>query len=72
MAAADPRATYLKQGREWLQRLELPDDERATIASGMRKADFLARELTQLDREIARHAVNNAEIRRLMTIPGLM
>src|ERR687894_2829959 len=31
----------------------------------------LARELAQIDREIARYAVGRAEIRRLMTIPGI-
>ncbi len=65
------RDILAKKGREWLQSLELPADERATIASCMREADFLARELAQVDHEIARYAVNNAEIRRLMTIPGI-
>jgi hypothetical protein len=39
--------------------------------SCLREADFLARELAQIDREIARYAVGCAEIRRLMTIPGI-
>ena len=60
-----------KKGREWLQSLELPADERATIVSCLREADFLARELAQVDREIARYAIGCAEIRRLMTIPGV-
>ena len=46
-------------------------DERATIGSCIREADFLARELAQVDREIARYAVGRTEIRRLMTIPGV-
>ena len=66
--ARDIRA---KKGREWLTSLELPADERATILSCMREADFLARELKQVDREIARYVVGNPEIRRLMTIPGI-
>ena len=37
----------------------------------MREADFLARELQIVDGEIARYAVGCAEIRRLMTIPGI-
>jgi transposase len=65
------RDILAKQGREWLQSLELPDDERATILSCIREADFLTRELAIVDREIARYAVTNAEIRRLMTIPGI-
>lgn len=65
------RDILAKKGREWLQSLELPDDERATIASCMREADFLARELAIVDREIACYAVGCPEIRRLMTIPGI-
>jgi transposase len=59
------------KGREWLQSLQLADDERQTILSCMREADFLARELAQVDREIACYAVGCPEIRRLMTIPGV-
>jgi transposase len=65
------RDILAKKGREWLTSLKLPADERATILSCMREADFLARELAQVDREIARYAVGCAEIRRLMTIPGV-
>jgi transposase len=65
------RDILAKKGREWLQSLELPADERATILSCMREADFLARELQIVDREIARYAVTNQDIRRLMTIPGI-
>ena len=36
------RDILAKQGREWLQGLQLPDDERATILSCIREADFLA------------------------------
>jgi hypothetical protein len=43
------RRRQLVRGRDWLQSLELPDDERATILSCMREADFLARELAQVD-----------------------
>ncbi|MCA1680034.1 MAG: transposase [Actinobacteria bacterium] len=60
-----------RKGRDWLQALKLPADERATILSCIREADFLAREIAVVDREIARYAVGNAEIRRLMTIPGV-
>jgi transposase len=51
------RDILAKKGGDWLQGLQLPDDERATILSCMREADFLARELAQVDREIARYAV---------------
>jgi transposase len=65
------RDILAKKGREWLQSLQLAADERATILSCMREADFLARELAQVDREIARYAVANAKIRRQMTIAGI-
>jgi transposase len=65
------RDILAKAGREWLQSLQLPADERATIASCIREADVLARELAQVDREIARYAIGCPEIRRLMTIPGI-
>jgi transposase len=64
------RDILARKGRDWLQALKLPADERATILSCMREADFLAREITVVDREIA-HGVGSAEIRRLMTIPGV-
>ena len=38
------RDILARKGREWLQSLELPADERQTILSCMREADFLARE----------------------------
>ncbi len=41
------------------------------VDSCLREADFLTRELACVDREIARYAVGCAEIRRLMTIPGV-
>jgi transposase len=65
------RGVLAKKGREWLAALQLPADERAMVLSCLREADFLARELAQVDREIARYAVGCAEIRRLMTIPGV-
>jgi transposase len=65
------RGVLAKKGRQWLTELALPADEHATVLSCLREADFLARELVQVDRDIARYAVTNSEIRRLMTIPGV-
>ncbi len=67
-----PRSdTFSKKGREWLAGLELPTDERETLEGCLREADFLSGEVAVVDREIARYAVGSAEIRRLMTIPGV-
>src|SRR5215212_8274945 len=50
------------RGRAWLQALTLPADERETVAGCLRQVDFLDREIEALER---------AEIRRLMSVPGV-
>jgi transposase len=40
-------------GRRWLAELDLPDDERETIAGCLRHVDFLDGEVSALDRAIA-------------------
>jgi transposase len=63
--------TFGKKGRAWLATLELPADEREMVDSCLREADFLTGEIARVDREIARYALGCAQIRRLMTIPGV-
>ena len=58
-------------GRRWLRELELPEEERETIAGGLRHVDFLTGEITELEAIIAREALDSAEVRRLMTVPGV-
>ena len=58
-------------GRAWLAELELPDDERDTITGCLRHIDFLNSEISELERAIAREALASAEVRRLMTVPGV-
>jgi transposase len=60
-----------KQGRAWLAELELPLDERLTLDAALRQLDFLGEELRAVDRLVAEHALDNADVRRLMTIPGV-
>jgi transposase len=60
-----------KSGRRWLAELELPFDERLTVDGCLRQIDFLAEEIVELDRELARQALDSPEIRRLMTVPGV-
>jgi transposase len=60
-----------KAGRVWLERVELPLDERQTLEGCLRQLDFLARELAIVDRAIAEAALASSEIQRLMTIPGV-
>ena len=59
------------RGRRWLAELELPEDERDTIAGCLRHVDFLDAEVAALDRAIAREALQSREVLRLMTVPGV-
>jgi transposase len=59
------------EGRRWLEGLELPGEERETVDSALRQVDFLEAEITAADRVIATDALASAEIRRLMTVPGV-
>jgi transposase len=58
-------------GRRWLAKLELPEDERETVAGCLRHVDFLDREVNALDQVIAREALRSPEVLRLMTVPGV-
>jgi transposase len=60
-----------KQGRVWLSSLHLPLDERLTLDGCLRQIDFLDGELRALEAALAEHALASAEIRRLMTVPGV-
>lgn len=60
-----------KRGRRWLAQLELPADEHDTLAACLRQIDFLNSELARVDEHLAKHALASAEIKRLMTIPGI-
>jgi transposase len=60
-----------KRGRAWLAELELPGDERQTVDGCLRQIDFLDSEIAILERAIAEHALASAEIKRLMTVPGV-
>jgi transposase len=59
------------RGREWLAALELPADERETVAGALRQVDFLDEEIEALERGLARMALDCEEIRRLMSVPGV-
>ncbi len=59
------------EGRRWLADLELAEEERETVDSAMRQIEFLDSEIAAVERLIARAALGSAEIRRLMTVPGV-
>jgi transposase len=60
-----------KRGRGWLASLALPADERATVDGCLREIDFLSEEVAAIEREPAGLALGSAELRRLMTVPGV-
>lgn len=58
-------------GRDWLAGLDLPIEERETVDAGMRQIEFLEQEIADVERLIASAALESAEIKRLMTVPGV-
>jgi transposase len=60
-----------KSGRVWLSGIELPDDERQTLNGCLRQIDFRNEEIAILEREIAKHALDAPDVKRLMTVPGV-
>ena len=59
------------KGRRWLSELDLPLEESETIEACMRHIEFLDSEIATVERHIAAQALDSAEIRRLMTVPGV-
>jgi transposase len=58
-------------GRQWLAAQALPEDERDTINGALRQIDFLTEEVTKIEHDLARHAIDCLQARRLMTVPGV-
>ena len=59
------------KGRKWLAELDLPLEESETIEVRTRHIEFLDREVVTVERQIATEALRSAEIKRLMTVPGV-
>jgi len=59
------------KGRRWLRELEFPVEESETVDGCLRHIEFLDREIAEVERLIATQALDSAEIRRLMTVPGV-
>ena len=59
------------RGRAWLAAQDLPADERAAVERHMREYDRLGEDLRVVERELAREALADANVKRLMTIPGV-
>ena len=59
------------RGRSWLMAQHLPADERDAMERHVREYDRLGNDLWVVERELARDALADADIKRLMTIPGI-
>ncbi|MCW3477928.1 IS110 family RNA-guided transposase [Limobrevibacterium gyesilva] len=58
-------------GRRWLDGQLLPDDECAAIARHLRELDRLGQDLTALDIDVARAAIDDPSVKRLLSITGV-
>jgi transposase len=59
------------KGRKWLSELQLPLEESETVSAAMRQIEFFDSEISEIERLIAGAAVDSAEIKRLMSVPGV-
>jgi transposase len=59
------------QGRKWMAGQTLPDDELVLVEACLRNIDFLDGEVGLIDKSLAGQALASAEMRRLMTLPGV-
>jgi len=59
------------KGRCWLADQSLPADEEFAVEALLRQLDFHGQELRIIDAALGRIAIDSAEVKRLMTIPGV-
>jgi transposase len=62
---------FSKVGRDWLAGQWLPEDEREAVQRYISELDRLGEELKGLERDIAQRALDDAVVKRLMTVPGI-
>lgn len=60
-----------RSGRAWLAQQVLPEDERLAVERHTRTLDRLLEDLRVVEGDIARHALDDEAVQRLMTIPGI-
>jgi transposase len=60
-----------KAGRRWLEGVELPAAERESVDSAIRQIAFCEAEIAAIEKVVASEALASAEIRRLMSVPGV-
>ena len=59
------------KGRSWLSEQIVPEDERLAIDRHLREFDRLGDDLRVIERDLARSALEDEGVKRLMTIPGV-
>ena len=59
------------KGRSWLSEQIVPEDERLAIDRHLREFDRLGEDLQVIERDLARSALADEGVKRLMTIPGV-
>jgi transposase len=59
------------KGRAWLVEQAVPEDERLAIERHLREFDRLGEDLKVIERDLARSALAEEGVKRLMTIPGV-
>src|SRR5688572_26607297 len=59
------------RGRSWLVEQVVPEDERLAIERHLREFDRLGEDLKVIERDLARSALADEGVKRLMTIPGV-
>ncbi|RVD67506.1 IS110 family transposase, partial [Mesorhizobium sp. M4A.F.Ca.ET.029.04.2.1] len=59
------------KGRSWLSEQVVPQDERLAIDRHLREFDRLGEDLQVIERDLARSALEDEGVKRLMTIPGI-
>ncbi|MGG5890657.1 IS110 family transposase [Falsiroseomonas sp. HC035] len=59
------------RGWNWLLAQHLPPDEREAVERHLREYDRLGEDLKVVERELARDALADGSVKRLMTIPGI-
>jgi transposase len=72
LAPPCPHADLLgPKGRAWLLAQPLPPGEAEAVARHLREHDRLSEDLRAVERELARDALANADVKRLVTVPGI-
>jgi len=66
-----PARLFNAEGLQWLGNLELDAQARMLVDSDLRQLDLVRKEIDALDAELARRGYARAEVKLLMTLPGV-